>query len=205
MNEAAIGLVLASASPRRAALLRQIGVPFQQRAADLEEQRRAGESARRFVERMALQKARAIVSPLPVLAADTVVEADGQVFGKPGDEADFRAMLGALSDGSHLVLTAVALRWGEREAHRVVETEVSMRRIGAEEMAAYWATGEPRDKAGGYAVQGIGGIFVRDIRGSYSAVVGLPLAETEELLRAFGVDTWRWRRADRCPKNCSSM
>ena len=205
MDEAAIGLVLASASPRRAALLRQVGVPFQQRAADIEERRGASESARRFVERMALEKARAVVSPQPVLAADTVVEADGQVFGKPGDEADFRAMLGALSGTSHRVLTAVALRWGEREACRVVETEVSMRRIGAEEMAAYWATGEPRDKAGGYAVQGIGGIFVRDIRGSYSAVVGLPLAETEELLRTFGVDTWRWRRADRCPKNCSSM
>ena len=205
MEEAAFGVVLASASPRRAALLRQVGVPFQQRAPEIEEQRRAGESARRFVERMALEKARAVASPQPVLAADTVVKADGQVFGKPGDEADFRAMLGALSDGSHRVLTAVALRWGEREAQRVVETVVAMRGIDEAEMAAYWATGEPRDKAGGYAVQGIGGIFVRDIRGSYSNVVGLPLAETEELLRAFGVDTWRWRRADRCPKNCSSM
>lgn len=205
MNEIAVGVVLASASPRRAALLRQIGVPFQQRAANVDERHRAGESARRFVERMALEKARAVVSPQPVLAADTVVEADGHVFGKPRDEADFRAMLGALSDGSHRVLTAVALRWREREAHRVVETVVAMRGIDEAETAAYWATGEPRDKAGGYAVQGIGGIFVRDIRGSYSNVVGLPLAETEELLRSFGVDTWRWRRADRCPKNCSSM
>lgn len=154
---------------------------------------------------MALEKARAVVSPRPVLAADTVVEADGQVLGKPCDEADFRAMLGALSDAKHRVLTAVALRWRQREALRVVCAEVSMRRIDDAEAAAYWATGEPRDKAGGYAIQGIGGIFVRDLRGSYSAVVGLPLAETEELLDAFGIDTWRWRRADRCPKNYSSM
>lgn len=204
-DDAAAGIVLASSSPRRAALLRQVGIPFERCAADVREERDRGESARCFVERMALEKARAVVSPQPVLAADTVVEAAGRVFGKPRDEADFRAMLGALSGGRHRVLTALALRWREREALRVASSEVSMHCIDDAEMAAYWATGEPRDKAGGYAIQGIGGIFVRDLRGSYSAVVGLPLAETEELLEAFGIDTWRWRRADRCPKNCSSM
>lgn len=204
-DAAAAGIVLASASPRRATLLRQVGIPFRRCPANVQERRRAGESASCFVARVALEKARAVVSPRPVLAADTVVEADGRVLGKPRDEADFHAMLGALSDARHRVLTAVALRWRQREALRVVGAEVSMRRIDDVEMAAYWATGEPRDKAGGYAVQGIGGIFVRDLRGSYSAVVGLPLAETEELLEAFGIDTWGWRRAHRCPKNYSSM
>ena len=201
---AAQGIVLASASPRRAALLRQIGIPFRCRAPRIDESLRAGETACGFVERMAVEKARAVASPQPVLAADTIAEADGRIFGKPRDERDFRAMLGDLSGRSHRVHTAVALRFGGREALRAATAEVAMRRIDDAEMAAYWATGEPQDKAGGYAVQGIAGIFVREVRGSYSAVVGLPLAETEEMLRAFGIDTWRWRRAASCPKNCSS-
>ena len=201
---AAQGIVLASASPRRAALLRQIGIPFRRCAPCIDESPRAGEPARGFVERMAVAKARAVASPQPVLAADTIAETDGRIFGKPRDERDFRAMLGALSGRSHRVHTAVALRFGSREALCSATAEVAMRRIDDAEMAAYWATGEPQDKAGGYAVQGIAGIFVREVRGSYSAVVGLPLAETEEMLRAFGIDTWRWRRAASCPKNCSS-
>lgn len=189
------GIVLASASPRRAALLRQIGVPFRVCAAHIEESRRCNETAREFVQRMAREKVRAVASAQPVLAADTVAEAGGRIFGKPRDECDFRSMLGALAGREHRVHTAVALRLGSREALRVATAEVSLRRIDEAEMAAYWATGEPKDKAGGYAIQGIAGIFVREVRGSYSAVVGLPLAETEQMLCAFGIDTWRWRRA----------
>ena len=189
------GIVLASASPRRAALLRQIGIPFRVCAAHIEESRRRDETAQEFVQRMASEKARAVASAQPVLAADTVAEADDRVFGKPRDECDFRAMLGVLSGRKHRVHTAVALRLGGREALRVATAEVSLRRIDEAELTAYWATGEPQDKAGGYAIQGIAGIFVREVRGSCSAVVGLPLAETEQMLRAFGIDTWRWRRA----------
>ena len=131
--------------------------------------------------------------PLPVLAADTVVAVDGQLLGKPRDKAHFAAMMRTLSGREHRVLTAVALRWGTREAVRTASATVTLRRIASAEIDAYWASGEPRDKAGGYGIQGIGGIFVRTLHGSYHAVVGLPLAETEELLVAFGIDTWRWR------------
>ena len=188
-------LVLASASPRRAALLRQIEVPFRTCAPAVDETRRADEPPRRYVRRMASAKAQAVAAHQPVLAADTVVLIDGRVLGKPADRAAGLAMLRTLSGREHQVLTALALRAGGREDTRLVRVRVALRHIDADEMAAYWATGEPADKAGGYGVQGIGGIFVRHICGSYSAVVGLPLAETEQLLRAAGIDTWRGRRA----------
>ena len=190
-------LVLASASPRRAALLRQIEVPFRTCAPAVDEARRADESPRRYVRRMASAKARAVVADQPVLAADTVVLVDDRVFGKPADRAAGLAMLRTLSGREHEVLTALSLRAGGREDTRLVRVRVALRHIHADEMTAYWATGEPADKAGGYGIQGIGGIFVRRIRGSYSAVVGLPLAETEQLLRAAGIDTWG-RRRGRC-------
>ncbi len=200
------GVVLASSSPRRAALLRQAGIPFRIRAANIDETRAEGEPAHDYVRRMALTKARAVASSWPVLAADTVVTADGEVFGKPRDRAAFMAMLGTLSGREHEVLTAVTLRHRDREDSRLAATKVALRRIDQHEMAAYWATGEPCDKAGGYGIQGIGGIFVVGIRGSYSAVVGLPLAETGQLLRTFGIDTWRWwRHPDQWPKRFSSM
>lgn len=188
--------MLASASPRRAALLRQMGVPFIVQPAAIDEARLPAETPCALVRRLAMAKAEATEASLPVLAADTVVAAPGdrqRVFGKPRDEAAFRAMAAALSGRAHTVFTAVALRAKRRTSIRVVRTEVTLRPIGAREAAAYWATGEPRDKAGGYAIQGIGGIFVRSVRGSPSAVAGLPIAETEQLLRQFGVDTWRWR------------
>ena len=179
-------------------LLRQIGIPFQVAAPAVDEQRRGGEPADAYVRRLATAKAHAVRSSLPVLAADTIVAAGGRVFGKPSDRTAFFAMMRALSNGEHEVLTAVALRWHAREDAVLARTRVAFRAIEEDEMAAYWRTGEPADKAGGYGIQGIGGIFVREIRGSYDTVVGLPLAETERLLRSFGIDTWRWRGVDRC-------
>lgn len=188
-------LVLASASPRRAALLRQIAVPFRVCAPALDEIRRAGESPPCYVRRMARAKAHTVAADLPVLAADTVVVLDGRVFGKPADRADGLAMLSALSGREHDVLTAVALCARGREDVCLAQARVALRRIDPDEIGAYWETGEPADKAGGYGIQGIGGVFVRSIRGSYGTVVGLPLAETELLLRTAGIDTWQVRRS----------
>ncbi len=194
-------LVLASTSPRRAALLHQIEVPFRMCTPAVDETRRRGEPTDSYVRRMACSKARAVAADVPVLAADTVVLLDGRVFGKPADREDGLAMLTALSGRVHSVLTAVAIRSHAHEDACVAEARVALRGIDADEMAAYWATGEPADKAGGYGIQGIGGAFIRCLRGSYSTVVGLPLAETELLLRSAGIDTWRWRtRLPHLPK-----
>ena len=186
-------IVLASSSPRRAALLRQARIPFRVQAPDVDETAEAGETEQDYVTRLARTKARAVREPLPVVAADTVVTIDGQLIGKPRDKPHFVAMMRTLSGREHRVLTAVALRWGTREAVRTAGATVTLRHIADAEIDAYWATGEPQDKAGGYGIQGLGGTFVRTVHGSYHAVVGLPLAETEELLAAFGIDAWRWR------------
>lgn len=192
-------IVLASASPRRAALLRQIGVPFVVEPAAIDETPAPGEAPSVLARRLALAKAGAVRSALPVLAADTVVAVGAgetlRIFGKPRQQAAFQSMAKALSGNTHTVCTAVAVRARGRAAAEVVRARVTLRVIEEREVAAYWATGEPRDKAGGYAIQGIGGIFVRCVHGSPSAVVGLPLAETELLLRRFGIDPWRWRAA----------
>ena len=186
-------IVLASSSPRRAALLRQARIPFRVRTPDVIETPEAGETEHDYVTRLALAKARAVRERLPVLAADTVVTIDGQLLGKPRDKPHFATMMRTLSGREHRVLTAVALRWGTCEAVRTAGATVALRRIAPAQIDAYWATGEPRDKAGGYGIQGLGGTLVRAVDGSYHAVVGLPLAETEELLAAFGIDPWRWR------------
>ena len=138
------------------------------------------------------------------LAADTVVALGDAAFGKPSSQEEGLGMLAALSGRSHQVVTGVCLTDGQSQLTRVVSTEVTLKPISAKLAQAYWRTGEPADKAGGYGIQGIGGIFVKRIRGSYSAVVGLPLAETEELLKRFKFDPWRHRldRATTCPKNC---
>ena len=192
-------VVLASASPRRAALLEQIGVPFVVEPAAIDEAPAPDEAPTALARRLALAKANAIHSTLPVLAADTVVAVGAgktrRMFGKPRHRAAFEDMAKALSGNTHTVCTAVAMRAQGRAEAKVVRTQVTLRVIEEREAAAYWATGEPRDKAGGYALQGIGGIFVRCVHGSPSAVVGLPLAETELLLRRFGIDAWRWRCA----------
>jgi septum formation protein len=186
-------IVLASSSPRRAALLRQAGIPFRVQAPEVDETAEAGEAVQDYVARLARRKAGAVRDHVPVLAADTVVAIDGELLGKPRDSAHFTAMMRMLSGRQHRVVTAVALRWGMREAVRVASATVALRRIAPAEIDAYWATGEPHDKAGGYGIQGIGGTFVRTVHGSYHAVVGLPLSETEDLLTAFGIDPWRWR------------
>ncbi|MCC5860343.1 MAG: septum formation inhibitor Maf [Gammaproteobacteria bacterium] len=183
-------LVLASASPRRRELLAGLGVAFTVCPADIDETPRAGEAVARFVARMAREKAGTVAGREvagPVLAADTVVVCDELPFGKPRDREDALAMLGRLSGRWHRVLSAVCLVAGDVTREVLTETEVRFRPLARGEAAAYWATGEPCDKAGAYAIQGLGGCLVQEIRGSYSGVVGLPLAETLGLLRSAGI------------------
>ncbi len=187
---------LASASPRRAELLEQIGVSFRRLAVDVPEVPKRHEPAEVFVQRLALDKARAGWEQLegedarPVLGADTAVVIDGDILGKPRDEAHARAMLERLSGRSHRVLSAVALMTATQKAVKVNVSTVTFRSIAPAEMAAYWATGEPADKAGGYAIQGRAAVFVERLEGSYSGVMGLPLYETAELLGRFGISLW---------------
>jgi septum formation protein len=184
---------LASVSPRRRELLTQIGVPHVVTGAHIDESVHAGERPHDYVQRMARTKAQTVWEQelsLPVLAADTTVVLDGQVFGKPADSADAARMLGLLSGRTHEVLTAVALASTSGLAMRVSVSSVRFRTLGTDEIAAYWDTGEPRDKAGAYAVQGLGAVFIESLSGSYSGVMGLPLFETSELLRAAGVPCW---------------
>lgn len=186
-------LVLASASPRRAELLTQIGVEFIVRPADLDETALADEQPEALVTRLAADKAKAAAvshtdsEGSVLLASDTVVVLDNKALGKPADFADAAAMLGALSDRTHQVMTAVSLLDGVRQKTICVTTQVHFARLSNEQIARYWATGEPADKAGAYGIQGIAGQFVKSIEGSYSAVVGLPLYETVQLLQEFGV------------------
>ena len=194
-------LYLASGSPRRRELLTQIGVPFTAISAQIDETPLNQESPSAYVERLARGKAEAgrgsVVSedPFCVLGADTAVVLDGKILGKPVDEADACAMLKMLSGHEHQVLTAIAVIDGERCESRVVTSRVRFRDIGREEAVAYWASGEPRDKAGGYGIQGLGAVFVAGLTGSYSAVVGLPLCETAELLGHFGIPCWQTHHA----------
>ncbi|CAI8948308.1 MULTISPECIES: Maf family protein [Pseudomonas] len=190
-------LYLASGSPRRRELLTQIGVPFCAISADIDETPLTHESPSAYVERLARGKAEAgrgaIASDVQccVLGADTAVVLDGKILGKPVDEPDACAMLKMLSGREHQVLTAIAVLDGERCESRVVTSQVRFRHISPDEAAAYWASGEPRDKAGGYGIQGLGAVFVAGLTGSYSAVVGLPLCETAELLGHFGIPCWQ--------------
>lgn len=183
-------IVLASASPRRADRLRRIGVPFLIRPVAIDESPRPNEPAASYVLRLAREKAAAGTADRVVLAADTTVCVDGRIFGKPRDERDGIAMLLALSGREHQVFTALSVRSPDREACRLASATVTFRPIDAAEATAYWRTGEPADKAGGYGIQGMGGVFVSRIDGSPGAVVGLPLRETYDLLRSFGVPCW---------------
>jgi septum formation protein len=181
-------LTLASASPRRRELLSQLGIALQVRPADTDESVRDGEGAREYVLRVAREKARAVSGAI-VLGADTAVVLRGEVLGKPRDGADAARMLRALSGTSHEVLTGVVVRRGDAapaELEVVASTAVRFARLGEAEIAWYVATGEPLDKAGAYAIQGAGGAFVLGVEGSVSNVVGLPLAETADLLRRAG-------------------
>jgi septum formation protein len=189
-------IVLASASARRSQLLTQIGVRHRSVAADVDETPRPGEPADRYVRRLAEDKALAIVRAAgdapdrPVLAADTTVVLDARIFGKPADEADCIAMLGALGGRRHAVLTALAL-WHDGQLRQALSTShVTFREIGPDEGRRYWASGEPAGKAGAYAIQGLGAVFVERLEGSFSGVMGLPLYETAALLDAAGVLRW---------------
>jgi len=187
-------LVLASASPRRSALLDQLGVRYVCDPADLDETRRPGEAPGDFALRMAREKAvsvaaRRAAAECVVLAADTVVEIDDDVLGKPVDHFDALAMLARLSGRSHRVLTAVCLWDGGDLYDELVATRVEFVTLSRPVCEAYLATAEPWDKAGAYAIQGLAGAFVRTIQGSYSNVVGLPLAQTWALLTARGIAT----------------
>ena len=175
-------------------MLRQIGIPFEVSIPNVDESRRPGESPADYVRRLAQSKAAAGHHPGRLtLGADTAVVLDGAVLGKPRDEGDAVAMLTALGGRAHSVLTGVCLARDGASQTRVVATKVRFSPISETLASAYWRTGEGADKAGGYGIQGIGSILVTRIEGSYSAVVGLPLAETEELLNAFGFDPWRAR------------
>ncbi len=183
-------LVLASSSPRRKELLTALGVPFRVVPAEVDERPMTGESPVQIAERLAREKAAAVAARLEpsavVLGADTVVAmSDGEVLGKPTDAEDAARMLRRLSGEEHFVHTgfAVVSREHELDVVHSVTTRVRFTRLTPEDIAAYVRTGEPMDKAGAYGIQGIGGMFVRSITGSYSNVVGLPLAEVREALR----------------------
>ena len=188
-------IYLASASPRRRELLDQIGVTYTVMPVDLDESIRPAEQAEVYVQRLALAKARAVWSGLdiigrrPVLAADTAVVVQGEILGKPRDKADALRMLAMLSGQTHEVLTAIALITNSEQV-RLSRNLVSFRILSVQECEAYWQTGEPRDKAGAYAIQGKGAVFVSHLEGSYSGVMGLPLFETAELLRQSDVDVF---------------
>ncbi|NND81163.1 MAG: septum formation inhibitor Maf [Gammaproteobacteria bacterium] len=183
-------LVLASASPRRRELLSQMGVVFSVQPVDIDESRRGTETAAQMVQRLALEKASVVArqarDAVAVLAADTIVTQNDQVFGKPQGRQQAQAMWRQLAATKHQVLTAVALIYQDSELQRLVSTEVSFGPISTAQMARYWDTGEPGDKAGGYAIQGLASAWVTGIEGSYSNVVGLPLFEVNDLLRTVG-------------------
>lgn len=185
-------ICLASASPRRLALLEQLGLRCRVMPAHVDERLQAGEAPADYVLRVALDKARAVAGRQgggrPVLAADTAVVQGAEIFGKPQDADEACAMLARLSGATHEVYTAVAVADGRRVATAVNRSTVRFRPVTPAEARAYWATGEPRDKAGGYAIQGLGAVFVEHLEGSYSGVVGLPLFETARLLGEFGIE-----------------
>jgi len=190
---------LASASPRRSELLRQIGVRFTVRVAAIAEEQLARESPEAYVVRLAAAKAEtvwaAVADAHPVLGADTAVVLDGAVLGKPRDAVEAAAMLERLSGRTHRVLTAVAVRHAAGLDTRLSASEVRFRATTPAERLAYCETGEPFDKAGGYGIQGHAAVFVEELRGSYSGVVGLPLFETAALLARCGIGFWLTARA----------
>jgi len=184
---------LASASPRRSALLQQIGIGHTVRPVDLDEHSLDGETPAQYVLRLAQAKAQALWSVLagpdrqPVLGSDTTVALGDDILAKPVDRDDGLRMLRRLSGQTHQVYTAVALRHAAGCEVRLSVSDVSMRTLSDAEIAAYWDTGEPADKAGAYGIQGRAAVFIERIAGSYSGIVGLPLFETGELLRMIGI------------------
>ena len=182
-------LFLASASPRRGELLAQINIDYERVTAGIDEVQQAHESGAQYVQRLALEKAQAGLhnnnQKGPVLGADTIVVCDGCVMGKPKNKQHALQMMKMLSANTHQVLTAIALVNRDKQLIKLVITDVTFKALTEQEISDYWDTGEPQDKAGGYGIQGIAGQFVTHISGSYSAVVGLPLYETAELIKSF--------------------
>jgi len=182
-------IYLASASPRRSQLLAQIRVPHTVRPLDLDESRASNESPAAYVSRLAAAKAQAMwdrlpaSERLPVLGADTTVALGSDIFGKPRDREEGVSMLMTLSGRTHAVFTAVALRTQASCDVCLSASEVTFGMLTQEQCASYWESGEPRDKAGGYAVQGLAAVFITRIAGSYSGIMGLPLFETAQLLK----------------------
>lgn len=196
---------LASKSPRRQELLTQLGVPFdvlQPPVQDttnsdmVDESIRTGESAYDYVSRLSQEKAdyawRYLLSEelalRPVLSADTTVVIDGEILGKPANQAEAKSMMSALSGRTHQVLTGIAIRWHEQSFSAVQVSHVTFCQLDDTRIDAYTSTDEPYDKAGGYGIQGLAGKFISRIDGSYSSIMGLPLYETAELLRKIGID-----------------
>lgn len=188
-------LVLASTSPRRREILAALGLKFTVQHVDVDEVCLVGETPEQMVLRLAAAKVDAAVADAQalVLGADTVVVVDDRILGKPADEAEALSMLQSLSGRAHAVLTGVALHGPGGTQTALAATDVYFRDISRDEAHAYWQSGEPRDKAGAYAVQGLGGAFVERIEGSYSGVVGLPVFETLQLLRTAGLDLFAGR------------
>lgn len=190
-----MNLLLASASPRRTALLTQMGFAHRQQAVDIDESALADETPQDQVCRLALQKAQAAFARLSadeqadtvVLASDTLIAFHGQSLGKPANKDDCVAMLRALSNNQHEVLTSICVLNQHKQHTRTITTQVHFAPLTDDDIEAYWASGEPQDKAGSYAIQGRGGQFVRSVHGSVSAVIGLPMYETRCLLNEFGV------------------
>ncbi|WP_261903552.1 Maf family protein [Vibrio fortis] len=188
-------LVLASGSPRRKELLTQLGYEFSVLVTDIEEQQQPDEDVQAYVQRLSLDKAKAALNliaerepnsdSIVVLGSDTVVVSQGQVLEKPSDLADCKRMLTQLSDQRHQVMTAVSVVSADKQKTEIVITDVWFKPLSEQEIEKYWQTGEPCDKAGSYGIQGLGGRFVTRIEGSYYAVVGLPLFETDQLLQEF--------------------
>ena len=184
-------LILASASPRRRELLDQIGVRYRVYPVDVDETRQQSESATAYVRRLARLKAQTGAmgadEGLPALGADTAVILDNKILGKPADSNAAMSMLTALSGREHFVMTAVAVTWLGREQIRLSVSKVRFRSTTRKERIRYWESGECTDKAGAYAIQGMGALFISHLEGSYSGVMGLPLFETGQLLAEVGV------------------
>ena len=189
-----VQIILASASPRRKELLDQIKVTYKVHPVDLDETPLPNEMPLDYVQRLAAEKSAACTAQLkteiPVLAADTAVILGDVIMGKPKDQADALAMLTQLSGKTHQVYSAISLR-GREHSQAVSITEVTFRRLTEREILDYWHSGEPVDKAGSYAIQGMGGVFVESIKGSFSGVVGLPLFETAQLLSKQGIELFK--------------
>lgn len=187
-------IILASASPRRREILSQMGVAHSLAEHSVDEVAQSGEAAIDFVQRLALEKALSVQSSnphnaLPILGSDTIVVCGELILGKPVDQTDALRMLALLSGRRHQVFSAVAMCYGERQQVVLSRSDVTFKSLSEQECQRYWLSGEPVGKAGAYAIQGLGGMFVSALTGSFSGVMGLPVFETAQLLNDFGVRT----------------